>query len=342
MGMDVHKRHVVVSVYDRHCKVAKAQVLMNELESYISGFQRKHRGAKIIAAYEAGFCGFSLQRRLAQLSLDVVVVNPADIPTSDKQRTTKSDRIDSDKLAQALRAESLTPIWIPDPELEGDRELVRYRLRLQDDLRSVRNQIKMRLYKHGIEMPSELEKSWSAKFRAWLSTAPLQTPESRQVYDLLLSELDERTRLYKQHVDRIQQLSALPRYADNVSLLRTIPGIGPLMSITLLTEVGPIHRFNSTDRLASFVGLVPMRNQSGSKDKPMPLQRRAHHVLRYMIIQCAWISVGTSKHFAEVYTRHSKSKPATKSIIVVARRLLNTAYAVLKSGEPYKEVEVKN
>lgn len=337
LGLDVHKKFVSVTVYRDNCRQSKAHVQTSELESYILGLQRKFGQYELQAAYEAGFCGFSLQRQMEQLSVSTIVVNPADIPTTDKQRTTKNDRTDSDKIARALSVGALRGIWVPDEDLEGDRELVRLRFKLLADLKSIKSGVKMRLFKHGIVIPDELDTpTWSKAFRSWLDQQKFPSASSQIAFAEMLAELDHRKDRYTNHLKRLNELTASPRYAHNMELLTSIPGIGRLTALSLLTEIGPIERFASADQLASYVGLVPMQHQSGGSNREMPIQRRAQTELRVMLIQCAWSAIRTKSHFAALYERKKLTKPSQKAIVSVARRLLNTAYAVLKTQQPYR------
>ena len=284
LGLDVHKRFITVTIYNKHSYHGKAHVPTAEFDAYILGRQQKFDDYKILAAYEAGFCGFSLHRHPQELNVATLVVNPADIPITDKQRTTKNDRSDSARIAQALSADALRGIWIPDEEVEGDRELVRYRLKMLRELNAMKNSLKMRLLKHGFVFPKQYDNSsWSSGFRQWLGEQHLPTTSSQSAFELLLDEYDHRKQRYARHLVVLSELAATPRYAYNMVLLTSIPGIGRLTALSLLTEIGPIIRFSTADQLASYVGLVPMQHQSGSSDRAMPMQRRAQTDLRSIL-----------------------------------------------------------
>ncbi|MBI2793825.1 MAG: IS110 family transposase [Ignavibacteria bacterium] len=333
----VHKRFISVTIYNKHSYHSKAHVPTAELAAYIQGLQQKHADCTILAAYEAGFCGVSLHRHLQELRVPTVVVNPADIPITDKQRTTKNDRSDSARIAQALSADALRGIWIPNEEVEGDRELVRYRLKMLRELGAIKNALKMRLLKHGIVLPKQYDNSsWSSGFRQWLREQRLPTPSSQRAFELFLDEYDHRKQRYADHLVVLSELAATPRYAYKMVLLTSIPGIGRLTALSLLTELGPVERFSSADQLASYVGLVPMQHQSGSSDRAMPMQRRAQTELRSMLIQCAWTAIRCEQHFTDLYERKRANKPGQKAIVTVARRLLNTVHAVLKNQIQYQ------
>ena len=91
------------------------------------------------SAYEASFSGFKTHRDLISLGIKNMVVNPADIPTTDKERKQKEDSRDSRKIAKQLSKNDLMAIYIPDIDTEGDRQLVRYRKTLTKEISRTKN-----------------------------------------------------------------------------------------------------------------------------------------------------------------------------------------------------------
>jgi transposase len=86
---------------------------------------------------------------------------------------------------------------------------------------------------------------------------------------------------------QIHQLSKTKEYQEQVTLLRSIPGIGLLTAMTLLTELETINRFESLDKLCGFIGLVPSTHSSGEKEIAGDITRRGHNVLRSALIESA-------------------------------------------------------
>ncbi len=126
IGIDVHKKQWSVSVFTDavHHHTFSQPPSPSALKAYID---RHFPGSPVTCAYEATKFGYWIHRELSQLGYRSLVVNAADIPTSNKESTTKTDPTDSRKIAKALRAGLLTPIYVPDRVTEGDRQLFRYR-----------------------------------------------------------------------------------------------------------------------------------------------------------------------------------------------------------------------
>ncbi len=96
-------------------------------------------------------------------------MNVADIPQTNKGILSKIDATDSRRLGESFAKGLLNPIDAPTQDGEADRNLIRYRKRLQSDIRSKKNMIKDCLNTQGIKIPSEHDKGyWTNDFLSWL------------------------------------------------------------------------------------------------------------------------------------------------------------------------------
>ena len=139
------------------------------LKSYLDNH---FSGASVKCAYEASKFGYWIYRELVTFGYECLVVNAADIPTSNKETSEKADPSDSRKIGKALRAGLLTGIHVPEQHTEGDRQLFRYRKRLWADLIRVKNRIKDKFLFTGIEIPQQHDNpNWSKAFLKWIKDA---------------------------------------------------------------------------------------------------------------------------------------------------------------------------
>ena len=110
------------------------------------------------------FCGYWVHNRLSALGIHSIVVNPSDIPITDKEKVNKTDKRDSRKIAKSLRGGLLTGIHVPSLKTLEDRNLLRTRSFIVRDLTRNKNRIKSFLNFHGIEFPDRFKHSnthWS-------------------------------------------------------------------------------------------------------------------------------------------------------------------------------------
>ncbi|MDP4184001.1 MAG: transposase [Bacteroidota bacterium] len=106
-----------------------------------------------LSAYEAGFCGLWVHYKLTELGIKNIVVNPADIPCTQKEKIQKENKRDSRKIAHSLRSGELDAIYIPKQATLDDRSLIRARTMLVRDMCRYKQRIKSFLYFYGITFP---------------------------------------------------------------------------------------------------------------------------------------------------------------------------------------------
>src|SRR6201984_3533626 len=130
VGLDVHKEGIVVAVAEgglrgevrEYGRIANTPAALERLAGKLS-----RDGVKLRFCYEAGPCGYGIQRHLSGGGHQCVVVAPSLIPKRAGDRV-KTDRRDASSLARLHRAGEVTAVWVPDAGHEAMRESVRARL----------------------------------------------------------------------------------------------------------------------------------------------------------------------------------------------------------------------
>lgn len=141
VGMDVHHKSWKVHIYSDEFEL-KSFSQKPDVEQLYNYLHKNYKNANYQIGYEAGFCGFWIQRSFAAKGVNCMVVNPADVPTSNKEQLRKTDNVDSKKIAKGLKNGALNCIHIPAIELELDRQLLRNRERLIRDSTPCKNLLK--------------------------------------------------------------------------------------------------------------------------------------------------------------------------------------------------------
>jgi transposase len=338
VGIDVHLKSWAVTILTDHLvhktftQPASADTLSNYLE-------RNFPGADYYSVYEAGFSGFWTHYKLKDMGINNIVINPADVPTSQKEHLQKDDPTDSRKLARSLRSGDLKAIYVPGQSTLEDRSLVRLRAALVKDMVRFKQRIKSFLYFYGISFPPEFEKSgthWSKRFMKWLNEGvSLEHESGTQALKILVQEAEQQRKLLLEVYRKIRLLSKSEKYAVNIALLRSIPGIGLITSITFLTEIENIERFKNTDHFAGFVGLVPNYHSSGEKANNGEMTFRGNNILRRSLIESSWFAARHDPALMMSFNNHVKRMEPNKAIIRIARKVLNRMYYVLKNKMEY-------
>jgi transposase len=336
LGLDVHKKQWTVSIMTDF-KEHKTFVQPPDPAVLVKYVHEHFPEANYYSVYEAGFCGFWIDKALRKEGIQNIVVNPADVPTSDKEKRTKQDTRDSRKLCRELRKGDLKPIHVPSTQQQQDRELVRLRKRLVKDMSRCKNRIKGLLHLYGIEIPTEHSShNWPKSFIAWLGKLELESSSGTAALSYSLRELEAISVLYRGLSRQLLMMASESRYKESIRLLRTIPGIGLVVALTVVTELGDINRFKSLDHLCSYVGLTPDIQASGDTQHVGRITPRKNIYLQSVLIQCAWQAASLDPVLLKAYHGLRTKMKSQKAIIRIARKVLNRIRFVLKTQQDYQ------
>jgi len=338
VGIDVHKMNWVVTiVLDQITHKTFSQPPCAKI---LGDYLRKNfPGGNYYSAYEAGFCGFSTHRLLEKEGIINIVVNPSDIPTTDKDKRQKEDMRDSRKIAYSLKQNALRGIHIPREETEELRSLLKCRVNLVKEISRYKNRVKSLLFQYGINIPenfANISKHFSNTYINWLKGIQFQTASG----DIALKSLISTTIALRQELLKmnreIRAVYRSQRYKELVGILTSIPGIGEYTAIVFIAFIEDMGRFYSLDDLCSYIGLIPSTNSSGENEKTGKITRRSNKVLRGLIIESAWIAARRDPALMMAYqTLCGRMKPS-KAIIRIAKKLLSRMRYVWINNEKYE------
>jgi len=339
VGIDYHKKSWQVTILGEQYehKTMSQNPDPDLLAAYLN---RNFPGGNYQAVYEAGFSGFESCRRLNQLGVNCLVIHPADVPTSQKEKLQKTDKADSRKLARSLRSNEFEAIHVPDPELEADRALVRQRFRMVKDVSRTKNRVKSLLFQFGIAIPDRFTASqtrhWSKVYINWLKELAIDKPSLRQVLDNYLNIGESQRKNLLLLNKQVRNLSLAEAYKNNYHLLLSVPGIGLMTAMTFLVQIGDVGRFERLDDLCNYIGLVPKMYGSGEKMQTGKMIKRGRKDLKIMLVEASWEAIRKDPALMLKFNELSKRMHKNKAIIRIARKILSRIRFVLQNQQPYK------
>ena len=344
IGIDVHKKNWDVAVapevgfVKRHSQKASAKVLIDFLKKhYPDGYY--------MAVYESGFSGFSTYYALKEVGIDCIVIHAADVPTTQYEEVMKTDRLDSIKLVKSLKAGLLRGIYIREKENLDDRSVIRIRKSIQKELSRYKVMVKHILHNNGVTLPDCFEKPtthWSGAFMTWLKRDVTLLSSTRNSLDLLIRQVETIRANMLNATRMLRSLSRIERYKHRCELLMTIPGIGVVVAMSILTEIYNVNRFHNEREFAAYLGLIPTSHSSGEKIIHGEKTFRGNKQLGPMIIEAAWSSIAKDPGLGSLYLRYRERMKPQEAIIRIARKLSNIILAVLKSEKEYVPYHMGN
>ncbi|MGD8500546.1 MAG: IS110 family transposase [Phycisphaerales bacterium] len=214
----------------------------------------------------------------------------------------KTDKLDGKGLNVLQRAGTLPTVWIPPADVRDKRELPRTRMVFARERTRLKNRIHSVLDKYGLQDAFEdISDIFGRTGRQVIGSVLGQLPShTRYTTDLLLEQLDQT----EQKIQAIEvRMRKLFKKTDQHALLKTMPGIGFILAVVILQEVGDIGCFSSAERFASYCGVTPRVHASGGKVCYGRLRPDTNHYLKW-----AFSEAGNSV----AVNRKSVCRPACK------------------------------
>lgn len=332
VGIDVHLKTYAVTVVERE-KPLKRWSMPADNEQLVGKLLRDYPTYRIATAYEAGFSGFVLHRKLESAGIHNIVVHASSIAVSSRDRV-KTDKRDSEKIALSLSHGMLKGIRIPTEEEELQRQLSRYRQQLMKMRTRVMIQIRRRLYHFGYNV------------------APARVLQRKHVKEILTVLADnelkfciqsqyrfwEAVEVELREIDR--QLHAQAAQCPLEVLYRTVPGIGRVSARILAAELRDMSQFSNEKALFRFVGLTPSEYSSGEHVRRGGISRQGNSVIRKILVEAAWVAIRKDGNLRKFYSQLAVRAGGNRAIVAVARKLVGRARAVFRTGELYRKEQV--
>lgn len=334
VGMDVHKKAIQVAMLTGSSQEWMEWTVANEPRSVRRLARKlKRQDGLVHCVYEAGPCGYALQRQLVGEGVECQVVAPSLIPVKPGERI-KTDHRDARKLAELLRAGLLTEVHSPTPEEEAVRDLCRCREDAKQDLLRARHRLGKYLLRRG--RVYRAGRNWTQRHRAWLRALHFEHLAEEVVFgDYLLAVelLEERVRGLEQ---RLEETAQSAPWAERVGWLRCFRGIDTVTALTIVAELHAFRRFHSPRQLMAYLGLVPSEHSSGERERRGRITKAGNAHVRRVLVEAAWHYRHQPAIGAKLRRRRQGQPAAMIAIADRAQQRLHRRYwrLVLAGGKP--------
>jgi len=246
----------------------------------------------------------------------------------------KTDTWDAFTLAKLLRGRLIPQAYIYPYELRPVRDLVRERIRLVTKRATEYGAINRMLLKYNIQgFDRNSVKRLNEKDMHELYHHPFVRVKATM-------EL-QRIELLTEQIRFIEKaLFERARQDSMFSLLQTIPGIGDILALTILYEVGDIDRFEHTRGFCSYSRVVPGIHQSSARTYRSPNSKQGNRYLKWSFSQAAIMAIRYYPQIRKLYERlAAKRRKAARLVArsIIAHKLAQAAFHVMKHQVEYKE-----
>lgn len=329
-GMDLHKEFSVVTVSEQEGeRLVDARRLSNneaELEEFFFSFDDD-----LMVVLEASGSSEWMCEFLEERGIENMLCHPLKTRAIASARI-KNDKLDSRILSDLSRAGLIPEAYRPDEATRQLRALMRYRASLVRVRTSLKNRVHAVLTSRNIPNPyADLFGRAGTDYLAGLELKPVR----RQVVEGCLSVM----RALDQEI-ALAESQARKEYESrpDAQILSTIPGVGLVFSLTIVSEIGDIKRFPYARKLSNYAGLVPSTWESGGTTRHGRITRQGSSWLRWAFTEAAIHAVGKRGPLRDYYLRQSKRKGKSTAKVAVARKLSTYTYYMLTEEKDFASV----
>lgn len=279
----------------------------------------------------------------------------------------KTDKIDSEMIAKLALKDMVPSSHIATPQQRDFRNLMRYRHFLVSKATDLKNRMHAIFQAELFHLSSVITDPFGVTGHAIIKgiTDGMTTEEilanipeyvlkkkEEQLTEVLthkisiasLQQLKSSTEMLDQLQLQIKEITKIARdcvrslFPRGFQILCSIPGVGEITAMTLLSEVGDFHDFASGDKLAAWVGLVPKVYQSADHNVRCGITRRGTKYVRWVMVQAAHASTRQKmSRFRNFYEGKKERLGHGKTIVALARKMLTIAWHLIIRDEFYEE-----
>jgi transposase len=339
VALDIHKHYCVVAGVDREGRVLLQPVRVEHTD--LEGWLKENLRATDHVVIESTTNAWHIYDLLVPLVERVLVANPIKVKQIACARV-KTDIRDTLILARLLAANLVPIVWVPPAHVREMRQLLSQRRQLVETHTQIVNRMHSVAHRHHLHHPAG--KRFNEKNTSWQKDRRLSKVEQFQ----LELEMENRTYIEKQ-ISRIgkevAKMSHQTPWAESMTYLMQLPGFpgtarqgrcGVITGMTVLAAIGEIQRFDSARHLASYSGLTPGLEQSGTKYREKSITKEGRKELRWALVEVAQRAVKSDPVWKTRFQEMQKRMHRNQAIVAVARRLLELVWYVLTRRQPYR------
>jgi len=320
VGIDLGRRTLyVAAVHDKGQVRDPVPIACNDCKSILETFEKLKPFRAVIEATGT----YRWLFRLLRPHGTVVLAHTARLRALTNRRS-KTDKLDSQLLANLLRIDQIPLSYIPGDEYQYLREITRHRARLSRLMSEAKNGLRAILGRNNVEAPYRVP--FGPRGLSWFAQQDFVSADNA-----VRDELLDRIRHYKLQISSIdERLEKLKESYPQVEALLDIRGIGLYLGLLIIAEIGDPERFRYAKQVGAYAGLTARVNQSGDHAYYGHITKQGSTWLRWACVQIAMTAVRDDVALNNFYVRVRKRSSAKIARVAVARKLAEICWKRLR------------
>lgn len=329
IGLDIHKKTIsfcVKKIDGTMVQQGKIAADRKALERWMLGLPGPWCGAMEATIFTGWVYDF-----LKPHAVDLKVAHPEMLKAITAAKK-KNDRADAEKIADLLRVNLLPECYMLSEGLRELRRMLRFRNMI------VRTAVKMKNKISGLLMETgatyDKRRLHGRKYFDDLLQRIEDVPESvKGLLKLSRSSLEMFEAIQKKLVKTLREEKLIH---ERVQRLMSIKGVGEVMALTWVLEIGDPYRFHSARQAVSYCGLCSAQRESAGKEQRGPISKKRNKHLQTMLIEAAKLAPHWNPDLAVLHEKELTRGNRNRATLAVARKLVEYMLAVERKRKDFQ------
>jgi transposase len=329
-GIDLHARSLYVCIINQkgetclHKDISASPDKLNSiLEPYLG---------KIVVGVECMHCWYWVSDFCQDIGVEFILGHALYMKAIHGGKA-KNDRIDSFKIANLIRGGNFPLAYVYPKEMRPTRDLLRRRIKLVRHGANLKAHVANTTSQYNLP-PNKVNLKNIGARKQIRSSFP--DPVVQRNIDLDMAVLD----CYAKELSQIEwflEQQAKQHNPVHFQLLRSISGIGRILALTIIYEIGCIERFDSVQKFASYARLVKCKAESAGKSYGTQGNKIGNAHLKWAFSEAAVLYLRGNEKAQKYLQKLQRRMSKAKALSVLAHKLGRCVYFMLKNEKVFDE-----
>jgi len=332
IGLDIHKKTIAYCVKRSDGVLIRQGTVFAErkaLLEWISGLPGSWIGAMEATMFTGWVYDF-----LKPHALELKVAHPEMLKAITAAKK-KNDQADAEKITDLLRVDLLPECYMAPEELRELRRILRYRNMVVRTAVGMKNKISGLLMEVGATYDKRRIHG-KRYFNSLLERVEDVPPSVKELLALSRSNLELFTAVQKKLLKTLKDNNLI---RQRVERLMSIQGVGEVLALTWVLEIGEPSRFNSSRQAISYCGLCSAQHESAGKQYHGPISKKRNRHLQTMLIEAAKLAPRWNDQLAMVHAKELARGNRNRATLAVARKLVKYLLAVDRKNSDFEPLQ---
>lgn len=331
-GIDLHSSTMYVCVLDGEGKTLLHRNIKTNPESFLLLIEKYRED--LVVAVESIFCWYWLADLCTKEGITFVLGHALYMKAIHGGKA-KNDKIDSEKIAGLLRGGMLPISYVYPRQMRATRDLLRRRTFFVRKKAELLSHIQMTHQQYNFSQP---EKKLSGSGNRKIYVCPLEEESAKRSIEVDLTMIDN----YAKEIDKLERFiekatKTTSKSALQMSLLRTIPGVGGVLSQTVLYEIHDIERFPKVQNFSSYARLIKPKKTSAGKTAGSGGGKIGNAHLKWAFSETMSMYIRHSEKAKEYLKKLQKKHSKARCLSILTHKIGKAVYFILKNRVPFNE-----